>query len=77
MLERFEAALGWETLLNRKGTTWRQLDDAAKSGVDRAKALELMLAQPSLIKRPVLEYDGAFLIGFDPNRPWPPTPQAT
>ncbi len=59
--------VGWETLLNRAGTTFRKLDDADKAGIDEAKALTLMQAQPSLIKRPVLEADGALLVGFKPE----------
>ena len=57
-------ALGWEALLNRRGTTWRGLSDADKDGVDEAKATKLMLAHPALIKRPVFEMDGSYLVGF-------------
>jgi arsenate reductase (glutaredoxin) len=57
-------ALGWETLLNRAGTTFRKLPDAAKSDLDQAKAIALMIEQPSTIKRPVVEYEGGLLIGF-------------
>lgn len=59
--------VGWETLLNRAGTTFRKLDEADKAGIDQAKALTLMQAQPSLIKRPVLEADRALLVGFKPE----------
>ena len=65
-LERWIAAVGWERLLNRSGTTFRQLPDAAKAGLDAAKATELMLAQPSMIKRPVVEHAGGLLVGFAP-----------
>ncbi len=67
-LPAWEAAVGWERLLNRQGTTWRKLDDAVKAGVvDAASARALMLAQPSVIKRPVVEWrDGAITVGFDP-----------
>src|SRR5580704_10691285 len=58
----------WETLLNRRGTTWRKLPDAKKTAVkDSASATALMLEQPSLIKRPVLEYGDKVLVGFDEN----------
>jgi Spx/MgsR family transcriptional regulator len=66
-LERWVAAKGWETLLNRRGTTFRQLSEADKTDIDAAKAVRLMLAQPSLIKRPVVEYPGGLLVGFDPE----------
>jgi arsenate reductase len=59
---------GWETVLNRAGTTFRKLPDEAKAGLDAAKAAALMLDQPSMIKRPVLEYPGGLLIGFAPER---------
>jgi Spx/MgsR family transcriptional regulator len=65
-LERWVAAAGWEKLLNRSGTTFRKLDDADKAGLDAAKAIALMLAQPSMIKRPVVEYPGGVLVGFAP-----------
>jgi arsenate reductase (glutaredoxin) len=59
---------GWETVLNRKGTTFRALPDADKQGIDADKAVALMLANPSMIKRPVLELPGGkTLIGFDPE----------
>ena len=64
LLERWETALGWEALLNRRGTSWRKLEESQREGVDRAKAMALMLAQPSLIKRPVLETGSKTLIGF-------------
>jgi Spx/MgsR family transcriptional regulator len=66
-LERWFAAVGWERLLNRQGTTWRKLDVAAKAAVnDAASARALMLAQPSVIRRPVVEWpDGVTTVGFD------------
>ena len=67
LLERWEAELGWEALLNKRGTSWRKLEESQREGVDRAKALGLMLAQPSLIKRPVLETGTKTLIGFIPE----------
>ena len=63
-LERWIAEHGWETVLNRAGTTFRKLPDADKANLDRDKAVALMLAQPSMIKRPVLDIDGRLLVGF-------------
>lgn len=60
-------AVGWEVLLNTAGTTFRKLPDADKAGIDRDKAIALMVEQPSLIKRPVLEYAGGLLVGFKPD----------
>jgi arsenate reductase len=59
--------LGWEMLLNRAGTTFRKLPDADKEGLNERKALALMLAQPSMVKRPVLEVGGKLLVGFKPE----------
>lgn len=56
---------GWEALLNRRGTTFRKLDEADRADMDRAKAIGLMEAHPSLIKRPVVEHPGGLLVGFD------------
>ena len=56
--------VGWETLLNRAGTTFRKLADSDREGLNERKALALMLAQPSMIKRPVLEFGGKLLVGF-------------
>ena len=58
---------GWETILNRAGTTFRKLPDEAKTGLDRDKAIALMLEQPSMIKRPVVEHPGGLLVGFRPD----------
>jgi arsenate reductase len=68
VLEAWARRVGWETLLNRAGTTFRKLPDAKKAGLDEAKAIALMLAQPSMIKRPVLEAGDALLVGFAPER---------
>ena len=57
-------ALGWETLLNRRGTTWRQLTEKEKENVNEARAVALMAAHPALIKRPVFDLDGRQLVGF-------------
>lgn len=66
-LDRWLAAAGWEPLVNRKGTTWRGLDDATRAAVvDTPSARALLLQHASLIKRPVLEWaDGAITVGFD------------
>jgi arsenate reductase len=56
--------LGWETLLNRRGTTWRKLPEAARENVDQKRALALMLEHPALIKRPVLEQGKSVWVGF-------------
>lgn len=58
------AQLGWEPLLNTRGTTWRGLPDADKQEMNADKALALMLAHPAIIKRPLLEIDGRYLLGF-------------
>ena len=66
-LDAWIAALGWERLLNRQGSTWRKLDQASRAAVvDAASARALMLAQASVIKRPVVAWpDGGFSVGFD------------
>ena len=66
-LETWTAAVGWETLLNRRGTTFRNLPDEQRQDLDEAKALRLMVDHPSLIKRPVLERGGSLLVGFSPE----------
>ena len=63
-LRAWAAELGWEKLLNRAGTTFRKLPDADKEGLDEDKAIALMLAQPSMVKRPVLDLGGRRLLGF-------------
>lgn len=60
--------VGWEPLLNRAGTTFRALADADKAGIDRDKAVALMLANPSMIKRPVLDRDGDLIVAFSADR---------
>lgn len=67
-LAQWADQLGWETLLNRKGTTWRQLPEADKQNVDLAKALTLMQQHTSSIKRPVVESSAAVMAGFDESR---------
>ena len=63
-LEGWVRQLGWEVLLNRAGTTFKKLPDADKQGIDAQKAIALMLAQPSMIKRPVLVAGDKMLVGF-------------
>ena len=66
-LEAWAKQAGWETLLNRAGTTFRKLPDKEKEGVTQTKAIKLMFDQPSMIKRPVLETGKALLVGFKPE----------
>jgi arsenate reductase (glutaredoxin) len=66
-LRTWIAGIGWDPLLNRTGTTFRKLPDADKQDLDENKAVRLMLAQPSMIKRPVVEHDGGLLVGFKPD----------
>jgi arsenate reductase len=66
-LKAWSDELGWETLLNRAGTTFKKLPEADKEGLNERKALALMLDQPSMIKRPVLEVGGKLLVGFKPE----------
>ncbi len=67
-LEGWARKVGWEALLNRSGTTFRKLSDAAKEGLTEKKALALMAEQPSMIRRPVLETSGGkLLVGFKPE----------
>ena len=66
-LQAWVREVGWETLLNRSGTTFRKLPDADRQNLDAAKAIALMAAQPSMIKRPVLDHDGKLLVGFRPE----------
>lgn len=67
MLEGWTRKAGWEVLLNRAGTTFRKLPDADKENLTEKKAIALMLVQPSMIKRPVLEAKGKFTVGFAPE----------
>lgn len=66
-LRRWAGQVGWEILLNRAGTTFRKLPEAARDRLDETRAIALMLAQPSMIKRPVLEVGDALLVGFRPE----------
>lgn len=67
VLEAWARQVGWEVLLNRSGTTFRKLPDADRTSLTQAKAIDLMLAQPSMIKRPVLDVDGRLTVGFKPD----------
>jgi arsenate reductase len=67
VLARWCSEVGWETLLNRAGTTFRKLPPLQREDLDERKAVSLMLAQPSMIKRPVLEYGKRLLVGFKPE----------
>src|SRR5262245_7104695 len=67
-LEGWARDVGWEALLNRAGTTFRKLPDASKDGMTEKKAIALMLEQPSMIKRPVLDIAGTLLVGFKPDQ---------
>jgi arsenate reductase (glutaredoxin) len=66
-LARWSKLVGWETLLNRSGTTFRKLPEAQKADLNERKALALMLEQPSMIKRPVLEMGARIVVGFKPE----------
>jgi arsenate reductase len=67
-LEGWAREVGWETLINRAGTTFRALPDKDKDGLGEKKAIALMTAQPSMIKRPVLAVGGKLLVGFKPEQ---------
>ncbi len=66
-LEGWAKSVGWETLLNRAGTTFRKLPEKDKQGLTATKAIALMLEQPSMIKRPVLDLGGKLVVGFKPD----------
>ena len=66
-LHAWVGKVGWEVLLNRSGTTFRKLPDEARENLNEAKAIALMLAQPGMIKRPVLDIGGKLLVGFKPE----------
>lgn len=68
LLHRWLQHLPWDALLNRKGTTWRRLSAEQRDVIsDQRAAVELMLAQPSIIKRPIVEYEGRLVVGFHPE----------
>ncbi|MDD1784158.1 ArsC family reductase [Enterovibrio sp. ZSDZ35] len=66
MLKQFVEALGWEALVNKRGTTFRALSDEQKNNLDETNAIALMLVQPAMIKRPLLAYGGSYYLGFKP-----------
>ena len=68
LLQSMATQLGWEVMLNRRGTTWRALADEEKSSVDEASALRLMRASPALIKRPILAHNGDLHIAFSEQK---------
>ena len=67
-LETWAKSVGWETLLNRAGTTFHKLPESERIDLDEGRALALMLDQPSMIKRPVLDLRGRLLVGFKPEQ---------
>ncbi len=67
-LKAWAAMAGWETLLNRRGTTWRTLSGELKQDLDAQQAIRLMQAFPAVIRRPVLEHDGKLVVGFSDER---------
>ena len=67
MLQAWAKVVGWETLLNRAGITFHKLPDAEKAGLTERKAIALMLASPSMIKRPVVDKGGKLMVGFSPE----------
>lgn len=68
MLSRWLESLDWETLLNRRSTTWRQLSESEREPMNTERALQLMLTHPTLVKRPVLEHSTNITVGFSPAR---------
>lgn len=67
LLRDWAGVVGWEKLLNKAGTTFRKLDEGQKTGIDEAKAIALMVENPSMIKRPVLITEGQVTVGFKPG----------
>ncbi|QFT29134.1 ArsC family reductase [Roseibium porphyridii] len=66
-LAKFVGEFGWDSILNKRGTTWRRLDEATQEGVTDAKsALDVMIEHPSVIKRPIVEGEAKNFVGFDP-----------
>ena len=67
LVESWVKQLGWEKVLNKASTTWRELPEKEKAGVDEKKAVMLLLAHPTLVKRPVLDRGGVLMLGFKPE----------
>jgi arsenate reductase (glutaredoxin) len=65
LLSRWESAIGWEALINRRGTTWRKLPDEVRDTIGAQSAHDIMLDNPSIIKRPVVEHEGDVSVGFN------------
>ena len=65
LLKAWSGQVGWDKLLNTRGTTWRKLSEDQRRDMNETKALQLMRQQPSLIKRPVIDHSGTLLVGFD------------
>ena len=65
LLNHFENSLGWEVMVNLRSTSWRQLSEEQKSGLNREKAIQLMIEYPTLIKRPILDANHTIIIGFN------------
>ncbi len=65
LLARFVASLGWEVLLNKRSTSWRQLTEAQKTSLNADTAMQLLLTYPTLIKRPLVETDAGLIVGFN------------
>lgn len=63
-LKKWVNALGWEALLNKRGTTWRKLDEKTKENIEQSSAIKIMLDNPSIIKRPLLDLNGNYSVGF-------------
>jgi Spx/MgsR family transcriptional regulator len=68
LIDRWMQSLEWEQLVNRRGTTWRKLPEKQRAGLDAAKAREIMLANPAIIKRPVVDTGSGFHVGFSDER---------
>lgn len=68
LLTQFEQALGFESLINKRGTTFRSLSDQQKNNLDKSSAIDLMLAQPAMIKRPILYLQSCYYLGFKPEQ---------
>ena len=66
-LKSWMSNIEWETLLNKRGTTWRQLDETNKENINKSRAIKLMIEQPTLIKRPVMEFQQSVFVGFKPD----------